>query len=506
VNARRVNRAIGLGVLALAVVLALLPLVLERTSVPAHGSVDSPKDDGRQGLFLTLEELGFKPQRWNQPPGRLPHGAHVLWLAAAPEPWIQKVAKVDAAREDDEKSSDRAPEADTKPAGANATRIGSDATPIGPDATPPELALRALRQYRSFVEQGGTIVIGFSERAKHFLSDELHVDEVADVELDAKAPAGERVVHTAGDRLTVAWPAAATFRTPLDHVSDEDVLWTGERADAGEPDVLALKLSIGTGRLVLLADDRFLDNAHLRERDHALLAVRLAEELRTKGSALLFDESALGARKNTSAVELALSPRFVLVSAHLALLALLFVWARAWVSAFPRDPEPLARISPISRARARAALYERARRYDLLAAMLRRGAVRRWRAIAHVRGPSDGIGGIGGREASGTSDASGPSGSRSTSDGSRSSGAGDANGAGGKRDTSGTRDTSSGGARRLAAADLRNIVAELGAARELAPAGRPVFGAEDLEELARELDAVSADIAARARRPLASGR
>jgi hypothetical protein len=437
VSAGRVNRAIGLAVLALAVVLALAPLVFERPAVPEHGSADSPEDGGRRGLFLLFEELGFHPQRWNQPPGRLPHGRHALWLAGVPDPWIEQGtgerARHFGARRDDAASSDRLPK---------------------PDATPPALAVRALSQYRSFLDQGGTIVMAYSDRAQRFLRDELHVDACAELALDANAPAGERVVHTsAGEDLAVDWPAGATFG---DAIAGAVVLWSRERAGPDqpeEPDVLALELPVGDGRLVLLGTDSFLDNAHLRERDHALLAVRLEEAERAAGGALLFDESALGARANTSATELALSPRFFLATAHLVLLALLFVWTRAWVGAFPRDPQPLARVSPISRARARAALYERARRFDLLAAMLRRGAVRRWRATAHVRAPLDGD-----------------------------------------------------GEERFAAGDLRSIAEKLGAPRDVALAARPVLGAADLEKLACDLDLVTAEIAARARRPMPSRR
>jgi hypothetical protein len=188
-----------------------------------------------------------------------------------------------------------------------------------------------------------------------------------------------------GEELRADWPENASFRD-LARNGRVQPLWTAPRSESESDEVLAVIVPVGSGRLVLLGDDGFLDNAHLREQDHALLAVRLAEHLRP-GGRLLFDEFALGLWQPHTATSLATSPQLFLITGHLLLLAILFVWTRAWVKTFPRDPPPLSRISPLARARSRAALCERARRYDLLAGMLRRGSLRRWASTVRLRVP-----------------------------------------------------------------------------------------------------------------------
>ena len=132
---------------------------------------------------------------------------------------------------------------------------------------------------------------------------------------------------------------------------------------------LAIDTRLGDGHLVLLGNDDFLSNAAIDAADHALLLVRIVEEL-AQGGPVLFDEYALGRWRPTGATEMALKPRFAAITWHVALLLLLFVWRHAWVREVPRDPEPLAAISPLARARSTASLLERAGRIDVVAEQL----------------------------------------------------------------------------------------------------------------------------------------
>jgi len=142
-------------------------------------------------------------------------------------------------------------------------------------------------------------------------------------------------------------------------------LWSGGTIDAEGEDVVAMVVPVGRGRVVFLGDDSFLDNAHLGERDDAILAVRLAEQLAPAGH-VLFDEYALGLWTPRTPIGILTSPSFFLATLHLLLLLALLVLRSAWVREFPRDPAPLASSSPLLRARTLAALLARAGRSGLL--------------------------------------------------------------------------------------------------------------------------------------------
>jgi hypothetical protein len=401
-SARRVDKMIGLGVLALAVFLALVPLFFGSPPEPETGSVASAAARGRRALFLMLAELGFVPEAWKEPPGRLPRGQHLLWLAGAPETWAERQPRKFPALGDEKRSGEKEPASESKERettshaeskqDASSERASRENTaserPSREDAAEVEVpaALRAHApvQYRRFVEDGGKIILRYDERARHFLRDELGIDEFRDLELDADSPAGERSVRTeSGEELRADWPNSACFRA-LAPNGRVHTLWTAARADGENEEILAVAVRVGSGEIVVLGDDAFLDNEHLREMNHGLLAVRLAEELHP-GSRLLFDEYARGMWEPETATRLATSPHLFLVTAHLLLLVALFVWSRAWAKTFPRDPPALSRVSPLARARARAALFERAGRYDRLAGMLRHGSMRRWPALTRVR-------------------------------------------------------------------------------------------------------------------------
>lgn len=406
-SARRIDKALGLGVLVLAVLLALAPLFLASPPESVRGSASSSAEKGRLALFLLAQELGFAPEAWKEPPGRLPRGGHLLWLAGAPKSWTARQLKTaaplgaeksDSVPELPEPAQPDEPRAEPEPGepappppepSSDPDKIAAEEespTPEEParDTTPAALGLQVLSNYRGFVDEGGTLVMRFDARARSFLCDGLGLEVVRDLELDKDAPAGPRRLHTeSGEELDVEWPKASVFRE-LPPNGSVRALWTAARSSGEREEVLAVVAPIGSGRLVLLCDDRFVDNANLRQKDHALLAVRLAEHL-PSGGRLLFDEFALGLWQPKTAGGLATSPRLFLITAHLMLLLCLFVWTKVWVSTFPRDPPELARLSPLSRARARAALCQRAGRYDLLAGMLKRGSLRRWRALARLR-------------------------------------------------------------------------------------------------------------------------
>jgi hypothetical protein len=138
---------------------------------------------------------------------------------------------------------------------------------------------------------------------------------------------------------------------------------------------------VGSGQLVLLGDDSFLANEKLRERDHALFAVRLAEEF-ARGGRILFDEYALGLWQPRTAITLLGSEHLLLATLQIVALLLLALWRSAWAREFPRDPRPLESASPLLRARALASLLARAGRTDVLERFARDESLR-----SRSRGP-----------------------------------------------------------------------------------------------------------------------
>ena len=343
-NAGRLGRilAAGLAVLLLVLVTALSVLDGPRAEVP--GSVVGVEPQGRRAAYLLLGELGWPVEAWNQRPGVLPAGRHVLWMADVPDYELEELEQTEETEA--EQPDGREPDA------LDLARAQG---------------LRSPRHYRGFVEQGGTLVIPFDEQTRSWLTQDLGLDELQGIEAGppARTPlevAGEAVeILRLGDTLT----ARIDERVPRDALI----------VDA-EGNAVVLEVPVGRGRVVLLADDRFLDNRLLPEAGHALLLVRLAEML-DRGGRHLFDEYALGRWSEPSPASLALQPDKRLFTLHVVLVALLATWCLAWVREFPRDPEAFEQVSPLSRARAQADLLLRARRVDVLADLLRRGVLRR---------------------------------------------------------------------------------------------------------------------------------
>ena len=197
-----------------------------------------------------------------------------------------------------------------------------------------------LARYREFMEQGGTLVLPATESVLAFLVEGLGLAADAIPELESD-------------------DAPARFGRDL----------TDARG-------LAKTLPVGAGGCRLIPPGDYLDNDELDEEGHALFLVRTVE-LGDPDGRLLFDEYALGLGAGESSASLAVSPRGLLLTLNLALVLLVVTWRSAWAREFPRDPEPLGRVSPLARARGLAAVMIRAERFDALADMLRAGDGRR---------------------------------------------------------------------------------------------------------------------------------
>ena len=418
----RTDRVLAVALAATIVALAVLaPLAGSDEGAGLEGSVASTRDDGRRALALLFEELGRDTTAWRGLPGHLPRGEHLVWMPRAPRERGPEEVGDDPDEEAPGESVEVAPDAsDEDRAGepGGGTTVGDESSDEGGDGSSAEtrgstdestledlekdelgeldeaaleelsgeLALaygdRAPTHYRAFVERGGTLLLPAGGRAIAFLADDLGLEAARSLALEPKPIAGELVVRTSdGGSYRAAWEGAHAFE-PLAWSSPAKAFWlrAAERPEDERP--LAVELAHGAGRVVVLADDGFLANGRLREAEHALLAVRLAEELAPAPARILFDESALGLIESPDALDLALGRRLAPATLHLALLLALAVWRVAWVFAFPRDPEPLERVSPLSRARALAALLTRARRHDHAARELRAASLARLRELA----------------------------------------------------------------------------------------------------------------------------
>ncbi len=323
--------AVGLALLLLAVILTLG--AVGGGPAPVPGSALSVEDDGRRAAYLVLEELGFATEVWRAAPGRLPPGRSVLWMPRAPESLSEEHA-------DDPLRAAR------------------------------ERGLLGRGRYVEFLEQGGSLVLAASEEALDFLESELDLepDVLPAWELDGAPSLAQ------GELLELEQGGLTRF------LGDGDEL-------------LAVRMRVGEGAAVLVADGRWLDNARLGDGDAGLALARLTERLAGRaalGGRILFDEHVLGGGVSSGPVDLALAPDARLLSLHLILLALVAVWIGAWAREFPRDPPPLGQLSPLARARAQAGLLVRAGQAALLADFLRAGTLRRLGARVHGSRPPEG--------------------------------------------------------------------------------------------------------------------
>jgi hypothetical protein len=332
-NGPSLGRRLLVGVV---IVLLALGLLLGRPGDEEFltDSVASPAPDGRRALSALFTELGLRPVAWRQAPFALPREGGLLWAAGGPS------------------LGGKEPEATEEESVAEEPEAGLlTADPRHP------------AHYARFVEAGGVLVLPADEQ--QFLIGAL----------TEALPAVERIAHeaSAAARLSIGGETlevrAEAHLVVAGGAGEErvDILFRDEQGRAH-----TLAIDIGRGRLVLIADDGFLDNETLGELDHALWAVRLVEVL-AAGEPLLFDEYALGAWAPPGKLALALGAGARGVTLHLVVLLGLLLWLHAWRREFPRDPAFHARLSPLARARSAARLLERAGRFDLLAEQLRKG-------------------------------------------------------------------------------------------------------------------------------------
>ncbi len=337
---RRIEGWFSLLVLLLVIGLALVAQGLHEDPEAHEHSVTSTAEDGRRGFYLLAQELGFAPVEWRRAPGELPRGEHVLWLPERPTPW--------------------SPNSHVE----------------GPDAAQPNLLPgHALLNYRRFVEEGGTLVAPLGEGMLAFLKDDFGLPAAASLALLGSGERELRQVRLdSGEQLGLELDVAAVLR-PLEAGSAWRELWMLEHktGEQGGENLVAVESSCGAGRVVLLSEDAFLDNGAIAKGQHALAGVRLLEQL-TRGGQLLFDEYCLGDWQPESALALTASARVFLLSAHALALLLLFVWARSFARAFPRDPPPLLAASPLERAESLARIWRGSGRLQLAARALRHAA------------------------------------------------------------------------------------------------------------------------------------
>lgn len=369
------GRLLGGALALLLLLLAVLAGFLPTGAGERLGSAVSASPRGRLAAYLLLAELGFEPELWRGAPGDLPREPDLLWLSLAPE----AVSFYDGGQDEDVEGGGLT---------ASARRARRLLEPA---------------HYERFLREGGTLVISLREvgdldagRAlanREFVAEVLNLPELAALEseeLGRTVP--QEALLVGGERLGLRSPqprAFAPLPEPLAARGDLDVLAVDalRLEETGEEWPLALRAGVGRGWLVLLADDRWLENKSLSRGDNGLYLVRLVEQLmppgRPGGSGVLrFDDFGVGGWEPGSWAGLLVSRRGLLASVQVALLLLALAWALGWVRSFPRDPRPLERLSPLARARALAALYLRAGRPDLLAELLRGGLRRRIAATA----------------------------------------------------------------------------------------------------------------------------
>jgi hypothetical protein len=334
----RTSNALALILLGALLLIGSLLTLLPGGGARSSGSVRSTEEDGRRALYLLFEELGYQVAGWNQAPGYLPRGSDVLYLPDTPE------------------------------------------TPPGYASRPGASRLRDPRHYLRFVEEGGTLITPVDGDAHfEFLAEELGLGPVRELVLDRSGGDDDRVTHVtlvSGERLKLEWKPSATFQA-LSVTSPVELLAMDDEGRG-----LALRLAVGRGSVVLLAPaDEWLNNDQIENGDHALFIVRLIEECASSGR-ILFDEYVLGGWVPDSPIALAFGPASFAFSLHLILWGLLALWMVVWARPFPRDPQPLSQVSALVRAQGFAGMIANAKRWNLLARMLKAGVLRRLSARA----------------------------------------------------------------------------------------------------------------------------
>ncbi len=317
-----------IGLMVVAVFLGSLP----SGSSSAWGSVASIEPDGRLALHRLLGRtvLGYEPEAWRDVPAALPRGTHLLLMASPPE----------------------------DPTAGQGRRAED-----GSEGTKDSGRRRDLRHYRRFMDSGGTILVGASDDFLAFLEHDLGVEDIGGIDTNwdyDEFPEGNYSVTLAsGEELS---PVFESWRSLDLEATSERMELLAEDQD-GAP--MAVRIPVGRGACVLLSTDVFLANGALGLGDNALLFVRLLEELEPFDRVLL-DEYALGNWDPPSPLRLAFGERSRLMTWHCVALALLVLWRAFGRRVFPRDPQPIALQSALTRAEGFAGLLLARRRFDLL--------------------------------------------------------------------------------------------------------------------------------------------
>lgn len=348
-----------LSIAALVAAMAVLTLLVAwlPSAPPEDDSVRSSAGPGRLGLWRLLTSFGWSVEAFDDRPGRLPVDGSCVWLARLP-----KGPESAHSTEDEQDEGEPADTEATSEARARRDQPLRDALEFSP-AHP--------RHYKSFVAQGGRLFVecGGDEDLQR-LTGEFGFSELAHLtrrEVDDPASTTWRAPD--GEELHIANRAGACF-DGMESLPRAIPLWI----DA-EDRVRAFELPLGRGRIVLFAQRGLFDNAALASVDHAVIALRLVERA-GRDRRILLDESSgfLGA---PTLAELAWRPRARAFTLSLILLALVASWRAFAAREIPRDPPPVDRLSPRSRARATANMTLRARRFELIASDLRERAALR---------------------------------------------------------------------------------------------------------------------------------
>lgn len=355
-----------LSIAALVAAMALLSLLVAwlPSAPPAEDSARSAAGPGRLGLWRLLESFGWSVEAFDERPGRLPGDGSCVWLARLP-------GDLELA----DSSADELVSGEIEEVKANTEARARGDQPLR-DAL--ELSPAHPRHYRSFVAQGGRLFVECAaDLDLERLTNEFGFSELAHLarrEVDDDAATIWRASD--GEELRVGSAEGACFEG-MESLPRAIPLWI----DA-ESRVRAFELPVGRGRLVLFAQRGLFDNATLASNDHAVIALRLVERA-GRDRRILLDESNgfLGA---PTLLELAWRPRARPFTLGLILLALMTSWRAFAAREIPRDPPPVDRLSPRSRARAMANLMLRARRYDLIADDLRERAALRAATACHL--------------------------------------------------------------------------------------------------------------------------
>lgn len=312
---------LGLAVLMLVLGSAPQPVETARSSLNAG-------EAGWRAWRVMLENLGYPAQAFQEPPGRLVAGEQVLILPSVPEVSEEQQALPE---------HDRA-------------------------------------QYLRFIERGGTLLAPADEALLAFFGVELGLGAVDElVWFDSESVDAWSARLDTGEELRLA--PGPCFEALEANSSWSEIALGSRPGEEGSPLVVGLR--VGAGTLVLVSNGQWLENDALDELDHALLGVRLLE-LCAPGQVVAFDEFALGAWSPPSALELAFRGTHAWLSLLLLSLLVLFVWMRAHVSSFPRDPLPPAPMSAWERARERAHSWESCALHAEAARVLLHARLRGW--------------------------------------------------------------------------------------------------------------------------------